>query len=106
MSRLRRCRCLSEGGVSVRGVSWIRRGAEAPDRGGGRARVLDRPSEGSMDREGVRRWRRRRSARSEVCFWHSLTTHVGKAAERGGLRTEGLVWVQFCCKKAEDVPED
>ena len=34
--------------------------------------------------------------RSEVWFWHSLTTHVGKAAESGGLRTEGPPWVQFC----------
>ena len=34
-----------------------------------------------------------------------LTAHVREAAESGGLRTEGLVWVQFCCKKAKDARE-
>ena len=36
---------------------------------------------------------------------NSVTTHVGKAVESGGLRTEGLVLVQFYCKNAKDASE-
>ena len=43
--------------------------------------------------------------KAEGAFLSALTDHVGEAAESGGLRTEGPVWVQFCCKKPEGAPE-
>ena len=43
--------------------------------------------------------------KSEGAFLPALIDHVGEAAKSGGLRTEGLVWVQFYCKKTEDAPE-
>ena len=41
----------------------------------------------------------------EILVSLTLTDHAGKAAESGGPRTEGLVWVQFFCKRAKDTLE-
>ena len=102
------------GGASRRAVSvsWASPGCaaapEAPDggEGGGRGRRGGRRlREGSGGREGgsptpEEAPELRGLEWSEVCFWHSLTNHVGKVAETGGLMTEGPPWAQLCCEKS------
>ena len=69
------------------GEGRARRGAWAAE-GGERGQGESPTPEEASELRGLER--------SEVWFWHSLTTHVKKAAESGGLRTEGPPWVQFC----------
>ena len=81
---------------------------EAAGRGEGRARVLGRLREGSrgggeaVSGHGTSAGTARTRGGASVAkhFLPSVTTQVGEAAERGGLRTEALAQVQFCCKKS------